>query len=71
VTDHGPGIPSQERGKIFQQYYRLGAKSNAQDGVGLGLWVVRVIIEQHGGVVGVEEAPEGGSIFWFTIPSAG
>lgn len=71
VTDHGPGIPSQERGKIFQQYYRLGAKSNAQDGVGLGLWVVRVIIEQHGGVVGVEEAPEGGSLFWFTIPSAG
>lgn len=70
VTDHGPGIPSQERGKIFQQYYRLGAKSNAQDGVGLGLWVARVIIEQHGGVVGVEEASEGGSLFWFTIPYA-
>lgn len=70
ISDHGPGIPAQERGKIFQQYYRLGAKSNAQDGVGLGLWVVRVIIEQHGGVVGVEDAIAGGSQFWFTMPTA-
>jgi signal transduction histidine kinase len=68
VTDHGPGILAER--SVIQQYYRLGAKSSAQDGVGLGLWVVRVIIEQHGGSVGVEEAPEGGSKFWFTIPSA-
>lgn len=70
VTDRGPGIPKQERGKIFQQYYRLGAKSNAQDGVGLGLWVVRVIIEQHGGTVGVDGLSPNGSKFWFTIPVA-
>lgn len=69
VIDHGPGIPSQEKDKIFQQYYRLGTKSNAQDGIGLGLWVVRVIVEGHGGNVGVREAPGVGSIFWFTVPS--
>jgi PAS domain S-box-containing protein len=68
VLDRGPGIPRQERKNIFQRYYRLGTKSSAQDGIGLGLWVVRVIIEEHGGSIGVEDTPEGGANFWFTVP---
>jgi len=68
VSDRGPGIPPDRRDEIFRRYVRLGNKDEAQYGVGLGLSVVKAIVEQHGGQIAVEDRPGGGSIFWFTIP---
>ena len=68
VADRGPGIPVEEREDIFRRYVRLGDKDDVQYGVGLGLSVVKAIIEKHGGQIAVEDNPRGGSIFWFTIP---
>ncbi len=68
VADTGPGIPLEERDKLFQPFVRLGAGDGAQYGVGLGLSVAKAIVEEHGGEVGFDERPGSGSIFWFTVP---
>ncbi|MBN1146308.1 MAG: hypothetical protein JXA78_03560 [Anaerolineales bacterium] len=68
VADKGPGISSLDREKLFHRFVRLDTADGAQYGVGLGLSVVKAIIEEHGGAVGVAERPGGGSIFWFTLP---
>jgi signal transduction histidine kinase len=68
VADRGSGIPLDERDSLFHRFVRLDEKDNTQYGVGLGLSVVKTIVESHGGTVGLDERPGGGSIFWFTIP---
>jgi two-component system phosphate regulon sensor histidine kinase PhoR len=68
VADRGPGIAPADRAALFHRFLRLSTQSTDQYGIGLGLSVVKAIIEGHGGVVGVDERPGGGSIFWFTIP---
>jgi PAS domain S-box-containing protein len=68
VEDRGEGIPIGDRENIFLRYIRLDNKDQAQYGIGLGLAVVKTIVEQHGGLVGYDERPGGGSIFWFTMP---
>lgn len=68
VSDRGPGIPHSEQSKLYHRFMRLGADNKAQFGIGLGLSVVKAIIEAHRGKVGMRERPGGGSIFWFTIP---
>jgi PAS domain S-box-containing protein len=68
VSDRGSGIPAEDKENIFRRFVRLEEKDNTQYGVGLGLSVVKTIVESHGGTVGMEERPGGGSIFWFTIP---
>jgi PAS domain S-box-containing protein len=68
VADRGPGIPTDERENLFSRFIRLDTQDNAQYGIGLGLSVVKAIVEEHSGKVGVEERPGGGSIFWFTLP---
>jgi two-component system sensor histidine kinase KdpD len=68
VSDRGPGIPVPERSKLYQSFMRLGEAERAQYGIGLGLSVVKAIIEAHRGEVGMKERQGGGSIFWFTIP---
>ncbi|HET7785207.1 MAG TPA: ATP-binding protein [Myxococcales bacterium] len=66
VTDHGPGIPQDQRQRIFEKFVRLpGAKGQ---GLGLGLYISREIVLAHGGDLGVTDAPGGGSRFWFTLP---
>jgi PAS domain S-box-containing protein len=71
VADRGPGVPPAERQNLFRSFMRLGDQGEAQYGIGLGLWVVKTIIEEHGGQVGVDERPGGGSVFWFTLPFDG
>lgn len=71
VADRGPGIPPEERAELFKRFVRLNARDSEQAGMGLGLSVVKAIVEQHGGQVGVDERPGGGSIFWFTLPLSG
>jgi PAS domain S-box-containing protein len=68
VSDEGSGISLADRENIFRRFIRLDEKDKAQYGVGLGLSVVKTIVESHGGRVGLEARPGGGSIFWFTLP---
>jgi len=71
VADRGPGIAPADRATLFRRFVRLGERSADQYGIGLGLSVVKAIVEGHGGEVGVDERPGGGSIFWFTLPLTG
>lgn len=70
VVDHGPGVPEQDRERIFDRYTRLDGASG-RPGVGLGLYIVRIIAENHGGTVHVEETPGGGATFVVQLPCAG
>jgi PAS domain S-box-containing protein len=68
VRDNGPGIPEADWKNVFRPYWQ--AKKTAHMGAGLGLAIVRGIIEAHGGNVWIESAPGGGAAFTFTIPQA-
>lgn len=68
VADRGPGIPPQDRLNLFRRYVRLDIQDNEEYGIGLGLYVVKTTVEAHGGAVGIEDRPGGGSVFWFTLP---
>lgn len=71
VTDHGPGIPSEEQPHLFEAYFRSAMARQLTPGVGLGLAIVKAIVEAHGGRVGVDSAPQRGTTVWFTLPLAG
>jgi PAS domain S-box-containing protein len=66
VRDTGPGIPAADLKNVFTPYWQ--AKKTAHMGAGLGLAIVRGIVEAHGGKVWAENAPGGGAVFTFTIP---
>jgi signal transduction histidine kinase len=68
VADRGPGVPTNERLNLFRRYVRLNSVDEEQYGIGLGLFVVKSTIEAHGGSVGIEDNPGGGSVFWFELP---
>lgn len=68
VTDNGIGIPEQERENIFKPFHRLHNRS--QSGSGLGLSICRDIVHAYNGRIWHEPAPNGGSVFCFTIPKA-
>ena len=68
VIDQGSGLTLRERETLFKKFLRLSDRTGEQFGVGLGLSVVKTIVEAHDGKVGVDENPEGGSVFWFTLP---
>ncbi|NLJ09366.1 MAG: sensor histidine kinase, partial [Treponema sp.] len=69
VRDHGPGIPRQERKQIFEAFYRgEQAKTKQVPGSGLGLNVVRRIIETHGGTVTCEALGDLGALFVIKLP---
>ncbi len=70
VRDTGIGIPPEELPRIWERLYR-GDKSRSERGLGLGLSLVRAIVQAHGGRVTVESEPEGGSRFVLHLPSAG
>jgi heavy metal sensor kinase len=62
VRDTGPGISAEDQEKIWQRLYR-GDHSRSQRGLGLGLSVVKALVEAHGGRVVVTNHPEGGAVF--------
>ena len=70
VSDRGPGVPLEEREKIFRRFYRLdrGHTRAAMQGNGLGLAICRGIVDAHGGSIWMEERLGGGSVFYFTLP---
>ncbi len=59
VADQGPGVPEQDQPKLFTPYF-----TTREEGVGLGLAIVRRIATAHGWQVGYQRRPEGGSVFW-------
>jgi two-component system, OmpR family, sensor histidine kinase KdpD len=67
VSDHGPGIPVGEEEKLFDKFYRL-TREDSQSGVGLGLSICKAIVIAHGGLIGVNNRPEGGAEFYFVLP---
>lgn len=66
VRDNGAGLTSQAQARLFTEFTRL--EPNRTHGYGLGLSIVRRIVEKLGGTVGIESAPGEGSTFWFTLP---
>jgi two-component system phosphate regulon sensor histidine kinase PhoR len=71
VTDTGPGIPREERERIFERFYRQDRARKKGGGTGLGLAIAKHIIEGHGGKIWAEDSPEGsGARICFTIPLA-
>lgn len=67
VCDTGPGIPESDLKNVFRPYWQ--AKKTAHMGAGLGLAIVRGIVEAHGGTVRASNARDGGAVFTFTIPA--
>jgi two-component system phosphate regulon sensor histidine kinase PhoR len=96
VSDRGPGIPADQRQRLFDRYFQTGPLNSAvvetvgsshlvpgsgrrievrpvppkKKGLGLGLYICSEIVKAHGGQIGVEPNPGGGSTFWFRIPKA-
>ncbi len=69
VTDHGPGIPADEQEKIFERFYRRGSELRRETpGVGIGLSLVKHIVEAHGGRVRVQSEVGHGSRFTMELP---
>ncbi|MDB5212155.1 MAG: hypothetical protein JWO86_82 [Myxococcaceae bacterium] len=68
VSDSGVGIPADQRERVFDRGVRL-ERDRLMPGSGIGLAVVRDVMERHGGVARVEEAPAGGASFVLTLPS--
>jgi signal transduction histidine kinase len=71
VDDDGPGVPAEQRVRVFDRFTRLD-EGRARDagGVGLGLPMVRAIVERHSGTVTVDDAPIGGARFVVRLPAA-
>ncbi len=67
VSDAGPGISDEDKPYVFDRFYR-STKARTTPGSGLGLAIVAKVVDQHGGTVFVEDAPEGGATVGFRIP---
>ncbi|MEH6374050.1 HAMP domain-containing sensor histidine kinase [Streptomyces sp. KLMMK] len=69
VGDDGAGVPPAERDRIFERFVRLDdARSRDEGGAGLGLAIVRDVVQRHGGRISVRRAPEGGALFEVRLP---
>ena len=68
VIDHGPGIAPEDREIVFDEFVRLDAQDRR--GMGLGLAIVRVLVDAHEGKVSCEETPGGGATFVVELPMA-
>jgi two-component system sensor histidine kinase KdpD len=68
VRDHGQGIRSGERERIFERYHRGSAGRRSSTGTGMGLAIAKAIVESHGGKIWAENDPGGGACFTIMIP---
>jgi two-component system OmpR family sensor kinase len=72
IADRGPGVPPEERKRIFERFVRLDdARARNPEGSGLGLAIVEQVARSHGGRVEVEGREGGGAVFRLTLPQAG
>ncbi len=65
VRDQGPGIAPELAPRVFRQFWR----AKRRGGAGLGLFIVKGLVEAHGGEITVARAPGGGAEFRFTVPA--
>jgi two-component system, OmpR family, sensor histidine kinase KdpD len=70
VVDRGPGIPSAQRARVFEPFYRSGTDRSGHRGSGLGLAIARGFVEANGGTIAVESLPGQGTTFVVEFPSA-
>jgi two-component system OmpR family sensor kinase len=72
VRDHGPGLPPDEAGTVFERFYRVDSSRRRGNGggSGLGLSIVAAVTAAHGGTVDVRTTPGGGATFRVTLPLA-
>jgi two-component system OmpR family sensor kinase len=71
VADAGPGIPVEDRGRVFERFYRADtSRTRRSGGTGLGLSIVAALVAAHRGSVEVDETPGGGATFRVTLPLA-
>jgi signal transduction histidine kinase len=63
IGDSGPGIPDDERAKVFYPFF-----TTKKNGSGVGLSVVKKIVDSHRGLIDVDRAPEGGALFTVRLP---
>jgi two-component system sensor histidine kinase ChvG len=70
VTDHGPGIPPEHLERIFDRFFTWRPATAARDHTGLGLSLVRTIVEGYGGTVAVESPPGEGATFTVRMPAS-
>lgn len=69
ISDQGRGVPEEMREAIFQPFLQTQSSDGRRGaGTGLGLSICKQIIEGHGGKIGVDGKPEGGSVFWINLP---
>jgi len=67
VRDQGEGVRPEVAPRVFRQFWR--GNSRRRGGTGLGLFIVKGLVEAHGGTITVQQAPEGGAEFRFTVPT--
>jgi two-component system, OmpR family, sensor kinase len=70
VHDEGPGVPHDQRERIFEPFYRLPGASEQSGGVGLGLALVKSITQRMGGTVRCEDSHPVGACFVVSLPMA-
>lgn len=71
VADRGPGIPEEERPRLFQEFGKLSTQpTGGESRTGLGLWIVKQLVKAQAGLVGADFPAAGGSRFWFALPLA-
>jgi len=68
VADRGPGIPEEERARVFEKYYRSPGDASVR-GTGLGLHIVRQVLDLHGGEASVAARDGGGTVFTLRLPT--
>ena len=71
VADQGPGVPEEERDRLFTQFGKLTARpTDGESSTGLGLWIAKHLTELQGGAIGVDTPADGGSVFWIELTAA-
>src|SRR5262249_24810352 len=71
VADQGPGISPEQQKLIFERFHQVPGDDQAKaQGSGLGLAICKLIVEAHGGKIGIESEVGKGCTFWFTVPLA-
>ncbi len=73
VSDGGPGVPAEASARLFEAFYRapdVVSQTGPNVGLGLGLFLCKRIVDLHNGKIGQANLPQGGSLFWFSVPLA-